>query len=313
MVTTASAYVAPPAGPPTKYVAGIEHENDRIVLHRNASGYGYRFGEDAEGFGPADVENYSTPRLGGRGSQLGNQHEAAGDMILPIIITSTSTVEVRHLLAELTKLLRPANGTTRITLTNPDTGETRYRKVAYKDGLKTPVWASPYGEAYRITVEYYDPWAYSTTEEQVTLSVAPGASGGLHVPVRFPIRFSRTGGQRDRWGTNHGTNPAPVTLRFNGPVTDPETTLQGHWTFGIKGTLAWDEYLIVNPHDNTATIYSTTRADIARDANTMLAYSSTLTDLVVPPGQHGFSFRAIDPTYTATMTASWPHAHHAMY
>lgn len=299
----------------THYVAGLESSEGTITLERNRTGLGYRLTDRAEGFGPADVEVDSTPRVGRRGSMLGHLREVAGDMVLPIVLQSKSKGEVKAMLAELSRVLRHADGPVRLTLTNPVTGETRYREVFYKDGIKTPTWVSPFGEEYRVTVEYLDPWAYSTTTESVTLPVTPGASGGFTLPLEFPISFARSAQSTDRWGTNTGNNPAPVTLRFDGPVTDPEAELQGHWRFKIAGSLEWDEYLLVTPDltNPTVTIYSTTRPNHSRSAFTMLGASSKITDLVLPPGQHAFSFRAIDPTYTATMTASWPHTHKSMY
>src|SRR5699024_109320 len=96
-----------------------------------------------------------------------------------------------------------------------------------------------------LQFEQLDPLHYSEFDEQVSLLVAPGASGGLRVPVRFPVRFARSGGVRDRWATNNGESPAPVMLRFDGPMTDPVVELQGFWRFALSGTLAYDEYLVV--------------------------------------------------------------------
>jgi len=217
------------------------------------------------------------------------------------------------MIAKLTSVLKLADGTSRLSLTDQATGEGRYRDIAYKNGLDTPAWSSPTTVKYIIDVDYMDPWAYSTERGQVTIPVAREASGGLQAPVRVPVRVARSGGAVDRWGTNAGENPAPVTLRFDGPVSDPEVELQGHWTFRVRGSLAWDEYLIIDPDltNPTATIYSTT-SSTTRDAYTMIRTGSRFTDLVLPPGQHSFTFRAIDPTYTASMTASWPHTYASM-
>lgn len=164
-----------------------------------------------------------------------------------------------------------------------------------------------------LQFEQLDPLHYSEFDERVSLLVAPGASGGLRVPVRFPVRFARSGGVRDRWATNNGENPAPVMLRFDGPMTDPVVELQGFWRFALSGTLAYDEYLIVDTRRTPASIniYSTTRPG-HRAAFSWIRDGSRFSDLVIPPGQHAFSFQAVDDTYTASMTASWPHTFSSM-
>lgn len=294
-------------------VAVLESEHGRIELERNRPGVGYRLTDDAEGFGTGLVENELTPRLGRRGSMLGPQREAAGTMMLPIVVSGRTRTQVRNKVAELRRILKLADGTSRLSLIDRDTGEGRYRDIAYTSGLETPAWSSPTTVKYIIDVDYMDPWAYSTHRGEVTIPVAREASGGIRVPIRVPVRVGRSGGAVDRWGTNRGENPAPVTLRFDGPVTDPVVELQGHWVFRVRGSLAWDEHLVIDPDltNPTATIYSTT-SNTSRSAFTMIDTGSRLTDLVLPPGQHSFTFRAIDPTYTASMTATWPHTYAAM-
>jgi hypothetical protein len=306
-----SDYVAPPSAPHQQLIPSIESDAGNILLRPNMYGHGYKLGEDAEGFGAGPVENELTPRLGRRGAMLGVQRETEADMFLPIIIRSTHAAEVRRLVAEMTHVMNRADGTFRVILTDPATGESRYRDVAYKDGLETPDWRSPRAVKFTITADYMDPWAYSTQRGEVTIPVARESSGGLQAPVRVPVRVARSGGAVDRWGTNEGEKPAPVTLRFDGPVSDPVVELQGHWAFRVNGSLAWDEYLVVDPQEATATVYSTT-SNASRLAYSMIRTGSRFTDLVLPPGQHGFTFRAIDPTFTASMTATWPHTYASM-
>src|SRR5690625_1278350 len=127
-------YVAPPSAPHEQLVASIESDVGQIVLRPNMYGHGYKLTDDAEGFGAGDVENELTPRLGRRGAMLGVQRETESDMFLPIVIRSTSAAEVRRLVAELTKVLKRADGTVRIVLTDPATGEARYRSEERRVG-----------------------------------------------------------------------------------------------------------------------------------------------------------------------------------
>lgn len=159
----------------------------------------------------------------------------------------------------------------------------------------------------QITFVQQDPLHYSVDEASTTVGVAPGASGGLVAPIRVPIRVARTGGSTDRYANNEGDAVAPVTLRFDGPVTNPEVRLQGGWRFKVRGSLEWDEYLVIDPLDRSATVYSTT-SNRERSAYTMIANGSRFTDLLLPPGHNVLEFTAIDDTYTAQVIASWPHA-----
>src|SRR5690625_2613034 len=157
----------------------------------------------------------------------------------------------------------------------------------------------------QIAFQQQDPLPYSVDEQHVKLGVAPGVSGGLVAAIRVPIRVARTGGTLAGLAVNDGDADAPVTLRFDGPVTDPEVRLQGGWRFAVRGSLAWDEYLLIDPMDRTATVYSTT-SNRTRSAFNMMG-GSRFSDLLLPPGRNNLQFTAIDATYTARVTASWPH------
>lgn len=296
----------------TPYRVGVlASDTDRIELTRSRPGVGYRLTDDAEGLGQGLVENELTPRLGRRGSMLGPQREAAGKMLIPIVISAPSQAERDQMVSRLREVLRPAQGTVRFELVDPLTKEGRYREVAYTDGLNTPSWESPSTIKYVIDVDYPDPWAYSTNLENREIPIAPGMSGGFTIPLEFPISFARSGQTADRWATNNGPNPAPIILRFDGPITDPEVTLQGQWTFRVRGSLEWDEYLIIDPTNlsmPTAHVHSTTRPG-RHAAYNMIRTGSRLTDLIIPPGQHALSFTGVDPTFTASMTASWRHTY----
>lgn len=311
MAKVFSDYEAPTPAPHEQLAVSFESDEGKILLRPNKRGQGYKLLVDVENLGAGEVENEVVPRPGQRGALLGQQRETELDMYLPVKITSTSSVEVRRLASELAKVLKLADGTARISVMDPATGQTRYRDFAYQSGLSTPEWSSPLTAVYGLTVQYMDPWAYSDDEDSVTLTVAPGASGGLTVPIEFPVAFARSGTTRDRHATNIGNKPAPVSLRFDGPMTDPEVAIPGLWTFKLSGTLEWDEYIIVDSKQRTINIYRTTGAGV-RSAYTWIKKRSRFTDLIIPPGRHSMTFRAIDDTYTASMTASWPHTYQSM-
>src|SRR5690625_6262103 len=135
-----------------RLIGVLESEHGRIELERDRPGLGYRLTDDAEGFGAGLVENELTPRLGRRGSMLGTQREAAGTMMLPIVISGRSRAEIRAMVTELTRVLKLAQGTARLSLVDQETGEGRYRDIAYTSGLETPAWSSPTTARYILDV-----------------------------------------------------------------------------------------------------------------------------------------------------------------
>lgn len=312
MTQVFSDYEAPAEEAHVQHVVSLESSEGKILLRPNRLDQGYKLADGAEGLGAGEVENEMTPRLGARGALLGQQREIESDMFLPIIIKSTSNTEVRRLVSQLTNVLKLADGTIQVVVENPVTNEKRYRDVAYRDGLDTPIWTSPTSLKIALTLEYADPWAYSKDQGEVTLFVAPGASGGAEIPMEFPVAFAVGGAVRDRYADNNGQRPAPVTLQFNGPMTDPSVSIPGLWTFALKGEILWDQYIVVNGKDRTIKIHSTTGAR-PRDAYTWVYGGSLFTDLVIPPGRHPMQFRAVDDTYTASMQATWPHTYQSMY
>ena len=152
---------------------------------------------------------------------------------------------------------------------------------------------------------------YSVSREEVTINVAPEVSGGLIVPVTFPIHMAPAAGTSSRFGVNEGSVASPAVIQFNGPAKDPVATLEGGWRFGVNGTLAWDEYLVADARAKTVSIHSTTSSR-TRSAFSWIRKGSRLSALMIPPGQQAFSFEAIDPTFTASMTISWPHTYQSM-
>lgn len=158
----------------------------------------------------------------------------------------------------------------------------------------------------QIAFQQQDPLHYSVDYGTTTISVAPGATGGVEVPLVLPLEFVTTGGTRDHWVRNDGDADAPVTLVFHGPAQNPQVRLQGGWVFRINGTLAWDETLTVDPMTHTAKLTSSTLPGHERDVFNMLG-GSRFSDLRIPPGQSVLEFTAVDDTYQASVDVSWPH------
>jgi hypothetical protein len=273
-------------------------------------GHGYKLGEDAEGFGAGPVENELTPRLGRRGAMLGIQRETEADMFLPIIIRSTHAAEVRRLVAELTRIMNRADGTFRVILTDPETGESRYRDVAYKDGLETPDWRSPRAVKFTITADYMDPWAYSPPRTVTLLPSASEFEGGLVAPLIAPLVASGSSVPSAVAVENQGEQDAPIQVTFYGPSTNPRAWA-GPVEVVYRGSLAWDEYVTINGKDHTVLLHGGGRVEPVPVPG-RLSPHTLLTDLVVPVGVTHWWYEAIDPSLQSKAEFTWWDAYQSM-
>jgi hypothetical protein len=275
-------------------VASIESSVGALSLQRDRRGLGYRLTARAEGFGAGRVDNELTPRLKHRGAMLGDQRETEGDMFLPIVVSAASPTDLRGYIARLTNVMKPADGTFRIITTNPATGEQRYRDVAYREGLETPEWSSPYERLYRISVDYEDPWAYSTAPSSTRIGSAPsqGAAGWV-APFIFPLVAGGLGGPEVGSVTNGGDRPAPLTVTFGGQVTEPRVrNLATGAVVGVRGSLAWDERITIDAMAESVEFWRTGDPHIRQSVPGRLIRATRLTKMSVPPGDSPFEFRS---------------------
>lgn len=278
----------------TSQVVSLESTTGSIRLQRDRPGLGYRLAENVQGFGAGTVENELTPRLRHRGAVLGEQRETEGDMFLPIIVSGWTAADVRLMVSELTEVMKPADGTFRVIVTDTESDLARYRDVAYKEGLDTPEWQSPSTAAFRIAVDYEDPWAYSTSESSTRLDAAPvqGATG-LVAPLIAPLVAGGLGGPMVGAVHNGGDRPSPLTITFGGQVTEPRVrNMATGAVFGVRGSLAWDERITIDAMAETVELWRTGDPEITQSVPGRLTRSTRLRKMTVDPGQNPFEFRS---------------------
>lgn len=306
-----SDYQAPPVEEHRQGYVTITSDRGELVLRPNQLGYGFKLTENSEGFGPGEVENEITPRLDERGATLGKQRETEGDMVLALTISSTSNTEVKRLTADLHKALKPAQGTSRVAMVDPLTGVGRYRDVAYRSGLETPVWTSPTIRKYDIVVDYLDPWAYSTSEGRTRIGVVAQRLGtGFRAPLRAPVRSSLAGGE-PRAGVirSEGEQPAPVRVVFHGPCSNPRVW-GGGFEAGYRGRLAHDETVVLDGMARTVVLR--TPDFPTRHVPGLVTRRTRIAKLSVPPGVTNLWFDAQDPTGTSFVEMFWSDAFASM-
>lgn len=263
--------------------------------------------------GETEVDSHDTGRLGRDGIMPGTDYLRGSQWSFALVVDGQDSTN--GVLAKLAPLERAwkawAHRTKGLVALEYSTGHDGVWHKIYGRPRQylppRPDWQTEKGRgSAQITFQQQDPLHYSSDLESTTLAVAPGATGGLVAPITVPIRVARTGGSTDRHAKNEGDTAAPVTLRFDGPVKDPQVRLQGGWRFTVRGSLEWDEYLVIDSMQRSATVFSTT-SNRQRSAMTMIANGSRFSDLVLPAGQNYLEFTAVDDTYQATVTASWPH------
>src|SRR5699024_100335 len=148
------------------------------------------------------------------------------------------------------------------------------------------------------TFQLSDPRIFSDTLHTTTLDLVPESTGGIIFPLVFPMTTTITGGVRAGFVTNDGDAPAPVTVTFNGPVTNPKI-FTDDWEIGITGKLAYDESVTVD-----CLAMTVKRQDGANVAG-RLTRGTRLRNAALAPGQQEIKFTGADSTGTATAVVSW--------
>lgn len=160
----------------------------------------------------------------------------------------------------------------------------------------------------KITADFRvtDPLHYDDTETTVVLDIVPATTGGFIFPLVFPLTSVRSGEPRAGFVDNTGDADTPLKVTFHGPVVDPWVRAAAGWEIGLKGSLAYDVSVTVDPLAGTVT-----RSDGAAVAG-MLTRKTRLSGSKLPPGRSELTFGGRDITGTATATLAWRNAHESI-
>lgn len=136
-----------------------------------------------------------------------------------------------------------------------------------------------------------DPRKYGAAQS-IAFSL-PLAVGGLTFPMTFPMTFSGASISGDRNAPNAGNFSAPVTIRFDGPLTNPSLTNTGLGRgLTYNGVLAAGEFVVISTDPLRALL-------MGNASRTGLISGSPWQ---VSPGGDLIAFRAAAGTGTALLT-----------
>lgn len=142
---------------------------------------------------------------------------------------------------------------------------------------------------------------YSDAEFVETIGMIPRSQGGLIGPLQGPLIAA---GTNDGSGilSVHGSKPSWLIVRINGPIVNPVIELVGFWKYQLNITLAYDQWILIDPTPWTRMVR---RNDGANFAGEFTADSVTLSEMRIPKGTHQLLLSGIDATKTATAQAYW--------
>lgn len=144
-----------------------------------------------------------------------------------------------------------------------------------------------------------DPRTFDDVARSVTLTIVPASVGGLVAPLVAPLSTVRSSAPRAGFVDAAGDAPAPVTVSFQGPITDPWVRGPG-WEVGLSGHVAYDQTVTVDALAATATL-----SPGGASVGGRLTRRTRLRDAVLRPGQQELTFGGSDQTGTATVTITW--------
>jgi len=166
----------------------------------------------------------------------------------------------------------------------------------------------------RITCEFkqFEPLVFSGGEPNETrLTKLPeSSSGGWRTPFRFPLRSERATGSRAGFLSVGGTEPTPPVITFHGPGSSFSLNGNRGWHVGLKSkvVLAYDEHLEIDPLSGTVQSWKDDNPDRRIDRFGALDGRSTLSQILLEPGEENVFFSALDPTNSSSALIQWREA-----
>lgn len=172
----------------------------------------------------------------------------------------------------------------------------RPRKFLPELGKVSRGWAP-----YSATFECVDHYFYSDSENSQVIPYVPTSVGGLIGPLIGPIISSSPS-----TGTGQinvvGTKPSWLGFKIYGPIAGPIIEVTDQWYAAFDITIAYDEYLVVEPSPWLRTVRMN---DGSNAAGSLTANSARLSEMRVYPGPNQVLLRGTDPTGTARIETYW--------
>lgn len=148
------------------------------------------------------------------------------------------------------------------------------------------------------------PYTYSDFEYSDSTAFAPDATGGLTLPMTFPLHMTGGSGTTGTRGFEVlGDDPAWVAARINGPITNPVVEVVGQYAFKLLTTIPEGDAVLVDPQPWQRTVRRV--SDGANMSGALSGTSAWLADMRVAPGWHDVVMRGTDPTGRSSLELYW--------
>lgn len=144
---------------------------------------------------------------------------------------------------------------------------------------------------------------WSGAHGSALVSLVPPLGRGLVAPLVEPLTIQGVA-QNASGFTVGGSSPAYPVIEFRGPITNPSLHA-GDWDLRVRGSLAYDETLVVDTRPWMRTLALNGRPV----AGMLMPSSSRLRDVTLAPGFHSVQLRGTDITGTASALISWRESH----
>lgn len=165
------------------------------------------------------------------------------------------------------------------------------------------------------TYQGWVPWAgdfqardqnfYDDAEQTVSVGMVPTGVGGLKGPRKGPWVASPLGAGREMLNIG-GRKPAWMAFRIYGPsvgsIVDPEVEIAGQWSFQLRGSVRYDESILV---DSTPWSRRIVRSDGANWSGKLSTLSTRPSAMRLSPGTYQVILRGTDSSQTARVEVFW--------
>lgn len=259
-------------------------------------GIGLNTGRDGNGvlITCATLDGWGSPAGTGGVQQRAGAHGGTNprQWLKPRMLTATGRIEAPtpELRQDAEHRLEAALGLALFDLTVVDAVPLRVR--ARREGEISRADDTDLQTTWQAELICPDPRRYGINGHSVAIGV-PLTVGGLTYPVQYPIQYGGAFASGDRNAPNAGNFLAPVTIRFDGPLTSPSlTNVALGRTLTYNGVLAVGEWVIIGTDP--------LRALLMGNAGRTGLVSGT--PWQVAPGNNLIAFRAAAGSGTALLT-----------
>lgn len=144
-----------------------------------------------------------------------------------------------------------------------------------------------------------DAYTYADELSQVEIGLRQGATGYATLPGTWPLQTVVTAERDGVFFVDSSAAVPPEDVTFYGPISNPTLKLDNNWTISYLGTIPYDGWVRIDPRKRTVKDQSgNSRAGL-------LSRKTSITELIIPPGNQGLQFSGLDLTATSRAVIRW--------